>query len=57
MIKLIIFYRDGTLADSSVDLTNALNYAIKPCSFEKLTARQTKDLVHEGITVALTGRS
>ncbi|MBI5633519.1 MAG: HAD-IA family hydrolase [Nitrospirae bacterium] len=50
MIKLIIFDLDGTLVDSSVDLTNALNYAIEPCGIEKLTAKQTKGLVGEGIT-------
>jgi len=53
MIKLIIFDLDGTLVDSSVDLTNALNYAIEPCSLEKLTVAQTKGLVGEGITKLL----
>jgi phosphoglycolate phosphatase len=53
MIKLIIFDLDGTLVDSSVDLTNALNYAIEPCSLEKLTVAQTKALVGEGITKLL----
>lgn len=50
MIKLIIFDLDGTLVDSSVDLTHALNYAIEPFSAEKLTTDQTKSLVGEGIT-------
>jgi len=50
MIKLIIFDLDGTLVDSIVDLTNALNYATEPSGLEKLTAQQTKQLVGEGIT-------
>jgi phosphoglycolate phosphatase len=50
MLKLIMFDLDGTLVDSSVDLTNALNYAIEACALEKLTVVRTKDLVGEGIT-------
>jgi len=50
MIKLLIFDLDGTLVDSSRDLTNALNYAVGPYGFEKLTVEKTKDLVGEGIT-------
>ncbi|MBI5075969.1 MAG: HAD-IA family hydrolase [Nitrospirae bacterium] len=50
MLKLIIFDLDGTLVDSSMDLTNALNYAIEPCAIKKLTAAQTRSLVGEGIT-------
>ncbi|MBI5847120.1 MAG: HAD-IA family hydrolase [Nitrospirae bacterium] len=53
MIKLIIFDLDGTLVDSSIDLTNALNYAIEPYALEKLTEAQTKRLVGEGITKLL----
>jgi len=50
MLKLIMFDLDGTLVDSIVDLTNALNYAIEPCALDKLTVARTKDLVGEGIT-------
>jgi len=50
MIKLIIFDLDGTLVDSSVDLTNALNYAIEPYDIERLTVQRTISLVGEGIT-------
>lgn len=49
-IKLIIFDLDGTLVDSSVDITNALNYAIEPYNLEKLTVEKTISLVGEGLT-------
>ncbi len=49
-IKLIIFDLDGTLVDSSVDITNALNYAIGPYGLEKMTVTKTISLVGEGIT-------
>lgn len=50
MIRLIIFDLDGTLVDSSIDLTNALNYAVEPYDMEKMTVQRTKSLVGEGIT-------
>ncbi len=49
-IKLIIFDLDGTLVNSSIDITNALNYAIEPYGLEKLTVERTISLVGEGIT-------
>ena len=49
-IELIIFDLDGTLVDSSVDITNALNYALKPYGFKPLTVEETLKLVGEGIT-------
>jgi phosphoglycolate phosphatase len=49
-IQMIIFDLDGTLVDSSVDLTNALNYAIEPYGLEKLTIQRTIGLVGEGVT-------
>ncbi|MEW6108408.1 MAG: HAD-IA family hydrolase [Nitrospirota bacterium] len=49
-IKLIIFDLDGTLVDSSIDITNALNYAIEPYNFKKLTVEKTVSMVGEGIT-------
>lgn len=49
-IKLIIFDLDGTLVNSSVDLTNALNYAVGPYGLEKLTVAKTISLVGEGIS-------
>ena len=50
MMRLIIFDLDGTLVDSSIDLTNALNYAIEPYDIERMTVQRTKSLVGEGIT-------
>lgn len=50
MIKLIMFDLDGTLVDSSVDITNALNYATEPYGFEKLSVDKTISLVGEGLT-------
>lgn len=49
-IKLIIFDLDGTLVNSSVDITNALNYAIGPFGLEKLTVAKTISLVGGGIS-------
>jgi len=49
-IKLIIFDLDGTLVDSIIDITNALNYAIGPYGLETLTVEKTISLVGEGIT-------
>jgi len=49
-IKAIIFDLDGTLIDSSVDITNALNYAMEPYSLKRLTREDTVKLVGEGIT-------
>ncbi len=48
-IKLIIFDLDGTLIDSSVDITNALNYALEPYSVRKLSPDDSIKLIGEGI--------
>ncbi|HDL20109.1 MAG TPA: HAD family hydrolase [Nitrospirae bacterium] len=48
--ELIIFDLDGTLVDSSVDITNALNYALNPYGFKPLTVEETVKLVGEGIS-------
>ena len=50
MINLIIFDLDGTLIDSSVDITNAINYAIGPYGGRPLTVKETISIVGEGIT-------
>ena len=49
-IKLIMFDLDGTLVDTSKDITNALNYAIKPYGLKDLTVEDTIKMVGEGIT-------
>ncbi len=49
-IKLIIFDLDGTLVDTSRDITNALNYALKPYGLRDLTVEDTIKMVGEGIT-------
>lgn len=51
MITLIIFDLDGTLVNSSVDITNSLNYAIEPYNLEKMTVEKTVGLVGEGLTM------
>jgi phosphoglycolate phosphatase len=50
MIKLILFDLDGTLVNSIVDITNALNYAIEPHHLEKMTVEKTACMVGEGLT-------
>src|ERR1700690_976167 len=45
-----MFDLDGTLVDSSLDITNALNQAIAPDGFKRLSVEQTKGLVGEGIS-------
>src|SRR4030042_112332 len=49
-IKLIIFDLDGTLVDTSIDITNALNYALKPYGLKDITVDDTVKMVGEGIT-------
>jgi phosphoglycolate phosphatase len=51
VIKLIMFDLDGTLVNSIVDITNALNYAIEPYNLEKMTAERTVGMVGEGLTM------
>jgi phosphoglycolate phosphatase len=48
-IKLIIFDLDGTLVDTARDITNALNFAIKPYDMKNLTVEDTIKLVGEGV--------
>lgn len=49
-IKLVIFDLDGTLVNSITDITNSLNYAIKPCGLAPKTSEEVSALVGEGIT-------
>lgn len=45
-----MFDLDGTLVNTAVDITNALNYSVEPYRIEKLTVEKTIGLVGEGIT-------
>jgi phosphoglycolate phosphatase len=49
-LGLIIFDLDGTLVDSSIDITNALNHAIAPFGLNPITREDTIKLIGEGIT-------
>jgi phosphoglycolate phosphatase len=49
-VKLIIFDLDGTLVDTSMDITNALNYALQAYGFKKFTVEETVQMIGEGIT-------
>lgn len=49
-VKLVIFDLDGTLVNSSRDITNALNYAIRPHGFKLLTEEDTIKMVGDGLT-------
>ena len=49
-IRLVIFDLDGTLIDSRIDITNALNYALQPYPFAQLSVEDTVKMVGEGIT-------
>jgi len=49
-IKLIVFDLDGTLVDTAQDITNALNFAIKPYDIKILTVEDTIKLIGEGVS-------
>ncbi len=50
MLKLLIFDLDGTLADTSRDITDAINYALKPFGVKEYTVEETKAMVGSGIS-------
>ena len=50
MLKLLIFDLDGTLADTSKDITDAVNYALKPFGVKPLSVSEIKAMVGSGIT-------
>ena len=54
-VKLIIFDLDGTLVDTSIDISNALNHAIRPYSPLEVSVEETIALVGEGVS-ALVGK-
>jgi phosphoglycolate phosphatase len=48
-IQLILFDLDGTLVNTSEDLTHALNFALNPFGLKELAVEDTIKLVGEGI--------
>ena len=48
--ELVIFDLDGTLIDSRIDITNALNHALAPYAFRPLSVDETTTMIGEGIT-------
>jgi phosphoglycolate phosphatase len=50
MIKLLIFDLDGTLADTSRDIADAVNYALEPFGQRKFSVTEIKAMVGSGIT-------
>ncbi|HSB51439.1 MAG TPA: HAD-IA family hydrolase [Dissulfurispiraceae bacterium] len=49
-ITLIIFDLDGTLVDSSVDITDAINCALESHGMGRITVRTAISLIGEGVT-------
>lgn len=50
MLKLLIFDLDGTLADTSRDITKALNYSLEPFDVRTYSVDETKAMVGSGIS-------
>ncbi len=44
-VKLLIFDLDGTLIDTSRDITNALNYALSSQGFKSLSVEDTIKMI------------
>lgn len=53
MLKLLIFDLDGTLADTSQDICDAINYAMKPFGKKTFSVEETKAMVGSGISKLL----
>ncbi len=53
MLKLLIFDLDGTLADTSRDIADAINYALDPLGVKKYSVEETKAMVGSGISKLL----
>ena len=50
MLKLLIFDLDGTLADTSRDITDSINFALEPFVKKPYTVEEIKAMVGSGIT-------
>ncbi len=50
MLKLLIFDLDGTLANTAQDITDAINYALKPFVTKTYSVEETKAMVGSGIS-------
>ncbi len=53
MIRLLIFDLDGTLADTSKDIADAINHALKPFGQRRYSVEETKAMVGSGISKLL----
>lgn len=53
MLKLLIFDLDGTLADTSLDIADAVNYAVEPLGKSRYSVEEIKLMVGSGITKLL----
>ena len=49
-LKLLLFDLDGTLVDTSRDIANALNHALKSLHMQELTLHETVSMIGEGVT-------
>jgi phosphoglycolate phosphatase len=49
-LKLVMFDLDGTLVNTVQDITDALNYALKPYGIKRLTVGETMNMVGEGVS-------
>jgi phosphoglycolate phosphatase len=55
MIKLLIFDLDGTLVDTIRDITDAVNYAVRPFGVKSHTIEDMKSMVGAGIANLISG--
>lgn len=53
MLKLLIFDLDGTLADTALDICNAINFALEPFGVRTFTVEEAKAMVGSGISKLL----
>ena len=53
MLKLLIFDLDGTLTDTAQDITDAINYSLKPYNHKIYSVEETKAMVGSGISKLL----